>query len=53
MALDPHAAQHIARRSRIARQTRVPEVTPQQQKDHEKIAKAIMYARKLKQDGAT
>lgn len=53
MALAPHAAHHIAHRSRIARQTRIPEVTPEQQKAHAKIAKAVMYTRKLKQDGAS
>lgn len=51
MALDPSAAQQIAKKARLARETRIPEVTPEQDREHAKITQAVMYARKLKQEG--
>jgi hypothetical protein len=51
MALAPGKAQHIARKARLAREARIPEVTPEQDREHKKIAQAVMYARRLKQEG--
>lgn len=51
MALAPSHAEKIARRSRLAREARIPAITPEQDKEHQKIARAIMYARKIKQHG--